>query len=155
LSEGGRTEKVAEHEILQEEDNISTLLCPAGHLLYRMILISERVQRVSFDRKRFRYSVCFQQYRQKCEFIPILFCIFFCFTTKSLPFLRGIIIPARNENVSNVITKNNYAHAPAFLSFLFLNTDTMTSRFPITSTTMVVIRTPASSVSTQGKEWCC
>lgn len=44
---------------------------------------------------------------------------------------------------------------PAFLSFLFLNTDTMTSRFPITSTTMVVIRTPANTVTTQGKEWCC
>lgn len=41
---------------------------------------------------------------------------------------------------------------PAFLSFLFLNTDTMTSRFPITSTTMVVIRTPASRVTTQGKD---
>lgn len=44
---------------------------------------------------------------------------------------------------------------PAFLSFLFLNTDTITSRFPITSTTMVVISTPASTVTTQGKDWCC
>ncbi|CAB1416398.1 unnamed protein product [Pleuronectes platessa] len=44
---------------------------------------------------------------------------------------------------------------PAFLSFLFLNTDTMTSRFPITSTTMVVIRTPASRVTAQGKDCCC
>lgn len=30
----------------------------------------------------------------------------------------------------------------------------MTSRFPITSTTMVVIRTLARRVTTQGKDWC-
>lgn len=67
-------------------------------------------------------------------------------------------LQSSQENNRNLITKLSgcwLVSLPAFLSFLFLNTDTMTSRFPITSTTMVVMRTPASRVTAQGKDWCC
>lgn len=61
------------------------------------------------------------------------------------------------RNASSVKSNTKFFEVvlPAFRSLRFLNTDTMTNRFPITSTTMVVIRTPARSVATQGKERCC
>ncbi len=45
-----------------------------------------------------------------------------------------------------------WRHLPAFLSFLFLKTDTMTNRLPRTSTIIVVMRTLESKVTPQGKE---
>ncbi len=39
-------------------------------------------------------------------------------------------------------------HSPAFLSFLFLSTEMITSTLPITSTTLVKISTPASTTTT-------
>lgn len=43
---------------------------------------------------------------------------------------------------------NARAHSPAFLSFLFLSTEMITSTLPITSTTLVKISTPASTMTT-------
>lgn len=40
------------------------------------------------------------------------------------------------------------AHSPAFLSFLFLSTEMITSTLPSTSTTLVKISTPASTMTT-------
>jgi len=40
------------------------------------------------------------------------------------------------------------AHSPAFLSFLFLRTEMITSTLPSTSTTLVKISTPASTMTT-------
>lgn len=39
-------------------------------------------------------------------------------------------------------------HSPAFLSFLFLSTEMITSTLPSTSTTLVKISTPASTMTT-------
>lgn len=47
---------------------------------------------------------------------------------------------------------DEWEYLPAFLSFRFLKTDTMTNRLPSTSTTMVVMSTLESKVTTQGKE---
>lgn len=44
-------------------------------------------------------------------------------------------------------------YLPAFLSFRFLKTDTMTNRLPSTSTMMVVMRTHESKVTPQGKRY--
>lgn len=62
---------------------------------------------------------------------------------------------SKNSKKSCWRASTGRSSVPAFLSFLFLNTETMTSRFPITSTTMVAMRTPASRVATQGTAWCC
>lgn len=43
-----------------------------------------------------------------------------------------------------------YLFTPAFLSFLFLYTDRMTSRFPTISATVVKISTPARVAATPG-----
>lgn len=43
-----------------------------------------------------------------------------------------------------------YLFTPAFLSFLFLYTDSMTSRFPTISATVVKISTPARVAATPG-----
>ncbi len=45
-------------------------------------------------------------------------------------------------------TERALTHSPAFLSFLFLSTEMITSTLPSTSTTLVKISTPASTMTT-------